>query len=218
MARSYFFIQSDNIYLLCRCYLNLMWLLVWLGLYLPSCCLLSTRPTYFLFHPHLFFCFSFLLSNQLLLWFYFLSVFGLFYAQLLSSWFWVCMCACSVASSRVQCFSDPSRLLTRALQAPLSMELSRQEYWNGLPFLPPGNLPDPKIETVSPMSPALADRFFTTVPYYIFNLLQSLNSSMPTVMDGRTHNRTFDCLSTFWAITVLHLILFILWNHSKLLS
>ena len=74
-------------------------------------CLLSARPTYSLFHPHLFFCFSFLLSNQLLLWFYFLSLVGLFYAQLLSSWFWVCMCACSVASSRVQCFSDPSRRL-----------------------------------------------------------------------------------------------------------
>ena len=31
-------------------------------------------------------------------------------------------------------------------QAPLSMEFSRQEYWNGLPFPPPGNLPNPGIE------------------------------------------------------------------------
>ena len=37
-------------------------------------------------------------------------------------------------------------------QAPLSMEFSRQKYWCGLPFPPPGNLPDPGIE---PRSPAM---------------------------------------------------------------
>ena len=35
---------------------------------------------------------------------------------------------------------------TVACQAPLSMELSRQEYWSGLPFPTPGDLPDPGIE------------------------------------------------------------------------
>ena len=35
-------------------------------------------------------------------------------------------------------------------QAPLSMGLSRQEYWSGLPFPSPGNLPDPGIEPRSP--------------------------------------------------------------------
>ena len=35
-------------------------------------------------------------------------------------------------------------------QAPLSMGFSRQEYWSGLPFPPPGNLPNPGIESVSP--------------------------------------------------------------------
>ena len=49
---------------------------------------------------------------------------------------------------------------TVAHQASLSMGLSRQEYWSGLPFPPPGDLPDPGIE---PMSPALAGRFFTTM-------------------------------------------------------
>ena len=44
---------------------------------------------------------------------------------------------------------------TAALQAPLSMEFSRQEYWNGLPFLPPGDLPKPAVEILSPVSPAL---------------------------------------------------------------
>ena len=43
-------------------------------------------------------------------------------------------------------------------QAPLSMGFSRQEYWSGLPFPPPGDFPDPGIE---PVSPALAGGFFT---------------------------------------------------------
>ena len=46
---------------------------------------------------------------------------------------------------------------TVARQAPLSMEFSRQEYWNGLPFPLPGDLPDPGIE---PAAPALAGGFF----------------------------------------------------------
>ena len=37
-----------------------------------------------------------------------------------------------------------------------------QEYWSGLPFPPPGDLPDPGIEPGSRMSPALAGWFFTT--------------------------------------------------------
>ena len=41
------------------------------------------------------------------------------------------------------------------------MEFSRQEYWSGLPFLLPGDLVNPEVE---PMSPVLADGFFTTEP------------------------------------------------------
>ena len=44
---------------------------------------------------------------------------------------------------------------TVACQAPLSIEFSRQEQWSGLPFPPPGDLPDPEIEPESPVSPAL---------------------------------------------------------------
>ena len=51
---------------------------------------------------------------------------------------------------------------TAAYQAPLSIGLSGQEYWTGLPFPPPGDLPDPGIETASLTSSALAGRFFTT--------------------------------------------------------
>ena len=51
---------------------------------------------------------------------------------------------------------------TVAHQAPLSMGFSRQEYWSGVPFPPPGHLPNPGIEPSFPESPALAGRFFTT--------------------------------------------------------
>ena len=52
-------------------------------------------------------------------------------------------------------------LWTIAHQVLLSMGLSRQEYSSGLPFLSQGDLPDPESE---PSSPALAGRFFPTVP------------------------------------------------------
>ena len=45
---------------------------------------------------------------------------------------------------------------TVARQAPLYMEFSRQEYWSGLPFPPPGDLPNPGTEHASLLSPALA--------------------------------------------------------------
>ena len=60
--------------------------------------------------------------------------------------------------SRVLLFATPG---TRARQAPLTMGFSRQEYWSGLPFPSPGDLPNPGIE---PMYPALAGGFFTTEP------------------------------------------------------
>jgi len=48
-----------------------------------------------------------------------------------------------------------------AHQVPLSMGFPRQEYWSGLPFPSPGDLPDLGIE---PTSPALAGGFFTNEP------------------------------------------------------
>ena len=61
--------------------------------------------------------------------------------------------------SRVQLFATP---WTIALQAPLSMGFSRQEYCSGLPCPPPGDLPNPGIELASLPSPALAGMFFIT--------------------------------------------------------
>ena len=64
-------------------------------------------------------------------------------------------CVCSVTSNSSV---TPSTL---SCQAPLSMGFSRQESWTGLPFPPPGDLPDPGME---PVSPALAGRCFSTEP------------------------------------------------------
>ena len=61
--------------------------------------------------------------------------------------------------SRVRVFLTP---WTVALQASLSMGFFRQEYWSGLPCLPPRDLPDPGIEPVSLTSPTLAGESFTT--------------------------------------------------------
>ena len=52
-------------------------------------------------------------------------------------------------------------LWTVAHQAPLTVGFSRQEYWSGLPFPPPGDLPDAETE---PTSPTLTGRFFSTEP------------------------------------------------------
>ena len=63
------------------------------------------------------------------------------------------------SSSRVRLFST---LWTVAYQASPSMGFPRQEYWSEWPFPPPGDLPDPNIESASLMSPVLAGRVFTT--------------------------------------------------------
>ena len=63
--------------------------------------------------------------------------------------------------SPVQLFLTP---WAAARQAPLSMEFPRQEYWSGLPFPSPGDLPNPGIKSTPLVSPALAGGFFTTEP------------------------------------------------------
>ena len=67
--------------------------------------------------------------------------------------------ACSVAQSCPTLCAAP---WTVAHQAPLSIGFSRKEYWSGLPGPPPGDLPNPGIKSMSLMSPAWAEQFFTT--------------------------------------------------------
>ena len=68
------------------------------------------------------------------------------------------MRACSVMVNCLQPYSlQPVRLLCLR-------DFSRQEYWSGLPFPPPWDIPDPEIKPSSPASLALAGIFFTTEP------------------------------------------------------
>ena len=70
----------------------------------------------------------------------------------------VYMYACSL-------ISDSASPWTVDHQAALSMEVSRQEFWSGLPFPTPGNLPHPGMEPTYPASlesPALAGAFYAT--------------------------------------------------------
>ena len=68
------------------------------------------------------------------------------------------ICVCFVA----QLWPTLCHPMDCSLAGSLSMEFFRQEYWSGLPFPPPGDLPNPEIETASP---ALAGRLFTAPPY-----------------------------------------------------
>ena len=71
------------------------------------------------------------------------------------------ICCCVISPSVVSNSLDPMDCST---QAPLSMEFSRQEYWRGLPFPTPGDLPNSGIEPASFALPTLADIFLTTAP------------------------------------------------------
>ena len=63
--------------------------------------------------------------------------------------------------SHIQLFVAPWMV---AHQAPLPMEFSTQEYWSGLPFPPPEDLPNPEIKPVSPESLALQADSLPTEP------------------------------------------------------
>ena len=70
------------------------------------------------------------------------------------------------------------------------MRFSRQEYWSGLPWPPPGDLPDPEIRSTSLASPALAGSFFTTnanleahKDIYIYPAAAKSLQSCPTLCD-----------------------------------
>ena len=70
-------------------------------------------------------------------------------------------CVCAQLLSCVQLFVIPWPV---ALQVPQSIRFSREEYQRGLPFSPPGDLPDSGIKPESLVSLAVTGRFFTTGP------------------------------------------------------
>ena len=96
-----------------------------------------------------------------------------------------CVCVCMRAQllSHIQLFVTPC---TVACRAPLSMGFSKREYWGGLPFPTPGDLPDPGME---PVSPALAGEFFPSEapgkPAWLTCLLS------PSLLLRSSYNTTF---------------------------
>ena len=94
---------------------------------------------------------------------------------------------CVHSLSRVRLFATPR---TVARQAPRSMGFFRQEYWCGLPFPPPGDLPSPGIK---PASPVLAGRFFTTEPPGKPGATQTSPDPRPVTLSSATLNKSLIC-------------------------
>ena len=92
---------------------------------------------------------------------------------------------------------------TIAHQAPLSMGFSRQEYCSGLPCPPPGDLPDPAMEPTSPMSPALAGRFFTTSATWEKPQYQHMHRLKRNTEESLLHNLNKAAQDYFWGFFYL---------------
>ena len=84
------------------------------------------------------------------------------------------------------------------------MGFSRQEYWSGLPFLPPGDLRDPGIESKSPASPTFASQFFTTEPPG-----KSLKADIDTVLKESIKRKYV--IKIHFTCFFLHLLLLLFW-------
>ena len=115
--------------------------------------------------------------------------------------------------SRVWLFATP---WTVAHQAPLSLGFSRQEYWSGLQFLSPRDLPDPGIKPMSLASLALAGSFFTTEPpgkpvYYTLHRLKigcsKIQPSSPSLSEGKYSWNKRTVLIKLAYLYVRHLII-----------
>ena len=100
-----------------------------------------------------------------------------------------------------------------SLSGSSSVGFSRQEYWNGLPFPPPGHLTDPGIKPESLMSPALAGRLFTTSASW--DVQSCLFSGIMIPMDACAESRSLE--SPSWVGTCIMDIV-ILWRDKQLIS
>ena len=87
----------------------------------------------------------------------------------------VCMCVCVHAHMCTRSVLFASSWMV-AHQAPLPKEFPRQEYWSGLPFSIPGDLPNPRIK---PVSHALAGGFFNTAPQGRFSSRLQIATFLP---------------------------------------
>ena len=105
----------------------------------------------------------------------------------------VCVCVCVSTHvwmlSCVWLFMTPWTVVN---QAPLSMGFSRQEYWSGLPFPPPRDLPNPGIKLMSPASVSYIIRQVFFLFVCLFSLLEPLGNlrdwHLVSIVDALTLN------------------------------
>ena len=90
---------------------------------------------------------------------------------------------------------------TVAYQAPLSVGFSREEYWSGLPFPSPGDLPNPETEPMSLISSALAGRFFTTSATWETLDITAFNFLHYMLIEGRRRRGCFAWVRCLHGIT-----------------
>ena len=100
---------------------------------------------------------------------------------LLRVYIWMCVRAYVCSLNCIQLFVTPR---TIACQAPLSMRFSRQEYWSGLPFPSPGDLPNPGIKPVFLVSLALTNGFLYHCTTY--NWMYLLKTKIPLLWFSQT--------------------------------
>ena len=104
-------------------------------------------------------------------------------------------------------------LWAAAHQAPLPMWFSKQEYWNGLPCPPPGDLPNPGNEPMSLISPALAGGFFTTSTTWEAKQGGSSRWLIPILMPKtQAHTKKVKSIISvsitwlFWTLKFIHVV------------
>ena len=125
---------------------------------------------------------------------------------------YVTICVCQSSENCTPCRENLACVLARSLhscptlydpmdcpcQIPVSKGFSRQGYWSGLPFSPPGDLPDSGIEPASLKSPVLAGGFFnisTTWPQVFFSI--ALVTFFPSSICYLLIMAVVDCLPSF---------------------
>ena len=113
----------------------------------------------------------------------------------------VCFYLSACVLSHVPLFATPWAV---TCQDPLSMGFSRQEYWRGLSFSPPEDLPNPEMEPRSLVSSAMAGRFFTTAPPGK-PTPNSWSTSSPPPLPLGNHDVCSPSLSLFLIYTQVHL-------------
>ena len=104
--------------------------------------------------------------------------------------------------SHVQLFAT---LWTAAHEAPLSMEFSRQEYWSGLPFPSPGDLPDPGIKSGPPA--LQADYLPSEPPGKPNKTNKMMDTQVSKLLKKQVHKLSQGQLSVTWANYFIAMIL-----------